>query len=268
MRWNGQEWYIEDFQGTSSGIKGIWALDSSNIYFANGAVLLYKNGVYDQLNFKDLNFSNGQAVHKLWGSSESNIWGVGPWGTIVHFDGNEWEKINFATEWYFDNITGSKESGVAYATASKTGDVVMIAEMRNKQVKIIYRSDENTPELKSWTIRYFNEGLYLGRSDLVSTKLWRYDLLTGRAKVLKDLLNTPLQMSVAQLTLNDTNNVYYFGKHEGKGMMIHYNGVRYAGFEENIRPSDNYGGAHNIENLCVSVGYFNNKAYITTIKRN
>ncbi len=71
-----------------------------------------------------MDFTNTQgAVEKLWGSSESNIWGVGPWGTIVHNDGNGWAKIDFDRQWYFYNITGNKETGIAYAVGRNTSDV-------------------------------------------------------------------------------------------------------------------------------------------------
>ncbi len=49
---------------------------------------------------------------------------------------------------------------------------------------------------------------------------------------------------------------------------MHFNGIKYTGFSNWLEASDNYGGAHSIENLCVSVGYVNNKAYITKIIRN
>jgi hypothetical protein len=135
-------------------------------------------------------YSNGQGVHKLWGSSESNIWGVGPWGTIVHYDGNGWAKIEFDRQWSFHGITGSKESNTAYAVANSLEDVCIIAEMKNGQVNIIYKSNENTPELKSWNVNYYDQKLYLGRSDLVSTKIWEYDLLTQKTKILRDLVAT------------------------------------------------------------------------------
>ncbi len=142
MEW--AEWFLEKYNGTSSGNEGIWAHDASNIYFANGAVLIYKNGVFEQLNFQNLAFTNGQGVEKLWGSSESNIWGVGPWGTIVHNDGTGWAKIDFDRQWYFYNITGSKETGIAYAVARATGDECIIAEMKNKQAKLFTIAVENT----------------------------------------------------------------------------------------------------------------------------
>jgi hypothetical protein len=54
MRWNGEKWYFEKFSGTSSGIYGIWANSPDVIYFANGIVVKYKNGIYEYENFNHI----------------------------------------------------------------------------------------------------------------------------------------------------------------------------------------------------------------------
>jgi hypothetical protein len=105
-------------------------VDSSTIYFALGAVVKYEAGQFIEFDLGHLGFTNGQAVEKLWGSSESNIWGVGPWGTIVHNDGNGWAKIEFDNELSFYNITGNKETGIAYAIGRRTGDIRYIVELK------------------------------------------------------------------------------------------------------------------------------------------
>ncbi len=65
------------------------------------------------------------------GLLENNIWGIGPWGTIVHFDGQSWTKIDFDTQWYFYEITGNKETGTAYAIAiNQTSDYVQWLPVR------------------------------------------------------------------------------------------------------------------------------------------
>ena len=131
IRWNGQNWFGFGPQFNSAGIYGIWAFDSSNIFLAVGAVIQYKNGNFTEFNLGNLGFNQGQGVHKLWGSSENNIWGVGPNGTIVHYDGVAWSKINFDEGWRFDAITGSKQTGIAYASATSQQFNTIIVELKN-----------------------------------------------------------------------------------------------------------------------------------------
>ncbi len=60
IRWNGTSWDLEPFDGTSSGIDGIWAVNTSKIYFANGIVLKYENGSYQYEDFSNVPLPNGQ----------------------------------------------------------------------------------------------------------------------------------------------------------------------------------------------------------------
>ncbi len=62
IRWSGVKWELELFDGTSSGIDGIWAVNASKIYFANGIVLKYENGSYQYEDFSNVPLPNGQ----LW----------------------------------------------------------------------------------------------------------------------------------------------------------------------------------------------------------
>ena len=268
MRWNGTEWLPQRPYLTSSGISGLWAFDSSNIYFASGAIRKYESGQFIVYSLSHLGFTNTQGVHKLWGSSESNIWGVGPWGTIVHYDGNGWAKIEFDNQWSFYNITGSKETGTAYGIAWSSDGACIIVELSENQANIIYNSDESSPQFKSWNIDYISSKILLGGADIVSAKIWEFDLKKRKAKLLKNLFETARTMGIWQMTINKTNDIYFIGRQSGEGKMIHFNGMNYTEFMSDLNASDNYGGAHSIENLCVSVGYVNNKAYITKIKRN
>ncbi len=103
---------------------------------------------------------------------------------------------------------------------------------------------------------------------LAVQNIWEYDLLTNEAKVLNDLFETDKNTLIPQISVNNTNDIYFIGRNWDEGRMIHYNGIRYTGFGDGLQASSNYGDTHSIENLCVSVGYANNKAYITKIKRN
>jgi hypothetical protein len=268
VQWDGNVWKGRGRLFNSSGIDGIWAVDSSTIYFATGIVLKYSNGTFDWESFNHIPLPNGQAVEKLWGSSESNIWGVGPWGTIVHYDGNGWAKIEFDRQWYFYNITGNKKTGIAYAVARATGDVFIIAELKNNMAKILYTSGNTLPILNSYTIDYHKQKLYLAGGDYIGAKIWEYDLLTNEAKILKDLFDTARNMLIPQISVNNTNDIYFLGRDWESGKMIHYNGLRFTVFKDGLQESSNYGDIHSIENLTVAAGFANNKAYITKIRRN
>jgi len=264
MRWNGDKWFVDSYVGHSSGINGIWAIDSSNIYFANGAVLIYKDGLFTQENFQNLAFTNGQGVDKLWGSSANNIWGVGPGGTIVHFDGNEWKKIDFDSQWNFYDITGDLNTGEIYAVARKRGFISVIVKLGTTP-EIIFNAEESKFPFHFATIELVdNENIYIAGVDI-----GLFNLVTEEAIVIDDL---PLGYNISTITSTSKNDIYFIGDDIGEGILkkklVHYNGKRFKYFDLPDRNNVIYGGSHSIKNFAIAVEFSHNKAFLTKIKRN
>jgi hypothetical protein len=262
IRWDGSRWLGVGSQFNSAGIYGIWAIDTSNIYFAVGVVLKYKNGVFSWEDFNHINFPNYQSVNKLWGSSESNIWGVGPNGTIVHYDGTNWSKIDFDINYRFDAITGSKQTGIAYASATSQQFNTIIVELKNNSATVIYNSANNSENLTSFSIEQLNEQeLILG-----TTSVWTFNVNTKETKILYTvgLIGNYISLSA----LNSPIDVYFFIDKYGEGEdLLHHNGKRFSTINFSSRNHVIYGGAYAIKDLAVMVGYSNNKGYIVKVKR-
>jgi hypothetical protein len=75
-------------------------------------------------------------------------------------------------------------------------------------------------------------------------------------------------MGIRQVSVNKKNDIFYIGKSDGLGRMIHFNGIRYTEIDDGLINLNNSGSAYAIENVCISVGAVNSKAYITKIRRN
>ena len=259
--WDGVKWNVPNFSGTSSGIYGLWAADSNNIYFATGGIVTYRNGTYTYVN-TNLGLQSYQGIHKLWGSNESNIWGVGPWGTIVHYDGSQWTKIDFDQGWYFYGITGNPATGVAYAYAQNNSDIRIIVQLDNSTATIIHQSRQVTA-VKANAINFIDSALYLAGSDFSSTLLWKFNLQTKKIDSLFTLVPTT---GLYQATGNKKIDYYFWGDDYGTGKMVQYNGKRFKVFDL-PKASDNRGGANTNGNVSAFVGYADNKGYVTIVKR-
>ena len=255
IRWDGTSWKLQPYSGSSSGIYGIWAYDSSNIYFAIGAIVKYQSGRYIETNLGNLNFSMGQSVHKIWGSSEKNIWGVGPFGTVVHYDGTSWKKIDFDTQWSFYNITGDKETGIAYAAARSVNTSSALIELSDGNVKII----------KTF------EGEGLTAVAMTGDKLWAagYNILSY------DIKNNTITKEdslygyfIATAEGVSKNDVYFFGgNYDGNEVMIHYNGKRFTEFKLNDDYDTMSGGASTTGRITAYAGSKDARCYINIIRR-
>jgi hypothetical protein len=263
MHWDGNNWEPLGIQFNSSGIDGVWAQDSSKIYFAAGFIIKYESGNFIEIDLSHLGFTNGQRIEKLWGSSENNIYGVGPWGTIVWYNGVQWTKIEFDTQWYFYEITGNKETGAAYAVAINQFDDGIVVKLENLTTSIIYQKSESEIKISSRTITELNNYLYAVGSDLQSTKICRLNS-TGEIEILHHL--SPF-IGIKQSSAFDKNDIYYSGDEGIELRFVHYNGVQYKVFNLPQVDPDNRGGIHAIKDLAISVGFSNNKAFIIKIRR-
>jgi len=262
IKWNGSKWKLLPYSGTSSGIYGIWAQDSSTIFFADGLVFKYKDGRFIEYDFTHLTFSNNQSVEKLWGSSENNVYGVGRNGIIVHYDGSPsgagWTKIDFDNKWQFSGITGNPKTGIAYAVALWF-NTVLVVKIENGSTEIIYNSDLAF-DYRSEDIFYLNDKLYLASSDI-----WTIDLQTKKIERQFHLSSSWMNAIAA----SGENDIYFFGNElslAGGGKMVHFNGKRYKILPLSFR-SDIDGGAYAVNNIAAYCGFVNNKAFITIIRR-
>jgi len=263
IRWNGIKWELEPFDGTSSGIDGIWAVNPSLIYFAFGNILKYQNGVYEHIIVPG-NWQMGQRIEKLWGSSESNIYGVGPWGTIVWYNGVKWTKIEYDTQWYFYEITGNKETGVGYAVAINQSSDCIVVKLENSATEIFYRQLTSDIKIHSVTLTELNNFLYIP-NDWQNT-ICRISEKTGKVEVIHQITGS---FGMEQSSAVSSNDIYFFGPdYSGIGVwLLHFNGIRYKTLEIPSVDRDNLGSLHAIKDLAVSVGFTNNKAYIIKIRR-
>jgi hypothetical protein len=263
IQWDGTEWKARYPYITSSGIDGIWAVDTSFIYFASGNILKYQNGVFENIVVPG-NWQTGQRIEKIWGSSENNIYGIGPWGTIVRFNGTVWSKIEFDTQWHFYEITGNKETGIAYAIAiNQTSDCIVV-KLENSMTDIFYQQSQSDIKIFSVTLTELNNFLYIP-NDWQNT-ICRICEKTGKVEVIYQITGS---FGIEQSSAFSSNDIYYVGPdYSGIGVwLLHFNGIRYQMAAIPSIDRDNLGSLHAIKDLAVSVGFTNNKAYLIKIRR-
>ncbi|MGE5680863.1 MAG: hypothetical protein ACM34K_08275 [Bacillota bacterium] len=259
MQWNGKEWKGRGELFSSSGIYSICALDTGRVYLSPGIALVYKNGQFKWADFSKMGFENWDSMEKIWASSEDNVWGVGHWGIIMHYDGKEWKRIAFDRQWYFYSITGSKTAGVAYALGVNNSYQTIIVKLQNSKAEVIYTSESQYTPYNGWTLTLANEKeLYIGYGPI-----WKFNVETKS----KQVVFTPSSpTSIGASYTVSPMDIYFYGMSWTTDVMIHFNGKRFKEFDLPVH-SDITGGIKATSNIAAAVSLAGNQAQIITIKR-
>jgi hypothetical protein len=259
LQWNGKEWKGRGEMFSSSGIYSIWALDTGRVYFTPGAPITYKYGQYIYADYSNIVVKPGQSINRIWAGSEDNVWGVGAWGALVHFDGKAWKALDFDTQWYFYSITGSKTTGVAYALALNTQYQTRIVKLQNSAAEVIYTSESQNTEFNGWTLTLANEKeLFIGNGPI-----WKFNVETKAKQVI--FYPSPTTGFVSSYAVSPVD-VYFYGFNDNSDVLVHYNGKRFKEFALPGR-SASPGGIKATSNIAAAVSLAGNQAQIITIKR-
>ncbi|MEP0861822.1 MAG: hypothetical protein HRF52_10350 [Ignavibacterium sp.] len=117
IKWNGIEWMSFP---TSSGVKyGIFGFSQSNIFVVGESVNRGFIAIWNGNNWTeyrdDYFLSRGDTVYPLravWGSASNDVWAVGDFGTIIHWDGKEWKKIKSPLDLSLNDVWGTDANNV------------------------------------------------------------------------------------------------------------------------------------------------------------
>lgn len=262
MQWNGKEWKTRGDFFDSYGIYSIWALDTGRVYMTAGFNgFVYKDGQYNKTDFRYTpGFKNREAMSRIWGSSEDNVWGVGIAGVLMHYDGKEWKRINYDPMWDFHSITGSSATGVAYASGINYSNLSqgVIVKLQNSTAEIIYKGEIPYSPYNSWVLTLANEKeLYVGNNPI-----WKLNLETKATQVLFTPSSHTFISSACTVSPMD---IYFYGNDSTSNVLIHYNGKRFKEFK--LPVSGLTGGIKATSKLAIAVGADENLAQIIKIRR-
>jgi len=113
VHWDGNEWKLKRifYYGDCSAVKypplkAIMAFSKNNIAITNGGSIGWFNGNTINLDCGINPLLNG-AINKIWGTSNNNVYVVGSNGSIAHYNGTSWTKIESGTNLNINDIWGN-----------------------------------------------------------------------------------------------------------------------------------------------------------------
>jgi len=103
-KYNGSYWAVVRDQMYDNDGGDIWGSSATDIFIVGDYGPSYYDPGYDSViyhfngnNFQEMNYPTSNWLGAVWGSSNSDVYAVGGDGTIVHYNGNTWSLVSTET---------------------------------------------------------------------------------------------------------------------------------------------------------------------------
>jgi hypothetical protein len=274
IHWNGQVWELIRIPvkifNTNSFIIGrlqaVYGFSPNDVWVTTGGEVIRYNGQtwgeWEFL-FDDLNDTTFGGVNKFWGSTASDLWGVGNKGNIFHYTGNSWQKIESGTSVDIQDIWGAEnpQSGEyeILAVASFGPFIPQAKQLLSIQGTTVTTIPDSGLALSLSGIWFVPGEIYYVVGDGVFYaeeigQFWQSDT------------THPLLYKVA-MRGNAANDIFITGSF---GLVSHYNGSNWYHYRGNELPniSGGYGRVSLKLNCLTAVGRIGDQAIILRGIRN
>lgn len=259
VHWDGSKWELKRIlveylgQPNFAPLHSVFSLPSGEIIFSSGLPYLPENNEWKLYHLWDMGVldNNDGSVYKIWGTSIENLYFVGNKGTIVHYNGSNWTKIESGTENNIYGIIGTENNETKYCTpsASEYGVESYLLKIDGNNVTKEYLGTDRH-FVGIWTKKGFP--IYLSGDGTFSNK-------SGSWK--DELPNNVLFTS--DIEGNDLNDIITCGS---SGYLAHYSCSSWKTYPVMI--SNWYSAVSIRENIVAAAGFSNNEATIVVGRRN
>ena len=224
VHWDGSKWELKRIPVITNTsvyyppIRNIYAFNKNDIWFGgvhwDGNRYTLKN-----FGFPLLPNGNGWQVNKLWGISSNDLYAVGDYGNIAHWNGSRWTKIESGTDIRLRDIYGNNLSD----------DIYIVGHESSPELKSVLLHLKDGKVTKLWETCCLFEKEPYGTSlrNLYVKDNWLFTL--GKRYIKENIkLNTKpkritdiLYDMVYEFKGTDKNDIYAF---TDLGEIYHYNG--------------------------------------------
>jgi hypothetical protein len=266
VHWDGEKWEVKritaEFRGSliSPPLGGIITFSASDIW-AVSSLPIHGDGnnweVFDLRTTVDPNLS----LSKVWGSSPNDIYFVGRAGSIAHYDGNNWRKIETGTTLSIYDIYG------AYNSQKQDWEILAIASniFNNEGCELFRIDGEKVNTLDKNGLAWGILGIWF----VTNQKYY----IVGDGIHYKDQLSDPQWVYAPSLTSyasggisgNGLNDIFVVGSFME---IVHYNGSTWHNYFDDI-PFSN-GGLGEVavkDDLIAICGYRDREAIVIIGRR-
>jgi hypothetical protein len=262
VHWDGSVWELKQIPYYYNGqayyhpIQAVFEFNESDIWFCGNGVINW-----DGTNFRSVGITSGvwgpYQMNKMWGSGNSNFYIVGNNGSIAHYNGTSWQRIESGTTLNINDIWGDfnhkTQEWEILAVASNVNSSVerVLIKIKNNSSQIISTSPIQWSLKTCWFIPF--RKYYVAGSGLYE----KHNL------ILDQWTNEPLEITTYytnRIRGNDINDVIGVGAF---GDLVHFNGWHWK--VDYTEPTLNFGSYLSVDfknEIVVAVGLEYNQAVI------
>ncbi len=258
VHWDGSKWKLKrifvEYRGQPNlaPLEGVFVLPNGQIIFSSGLPYLPERDHWKLYHLWDMGIldQNDGSVNRIWGTSINNLYFAGSKGTIVHYNGNSWQRIESGTELNINDIWGK------YNLRTKHYEVLLVASnhLSDPQYrrKIFRIENNNIIELPTspinWTLysvwfqplrRYYVAGGGIYEKINLSESYWHnnnFDITS---------------YYIFRIRGEDINEVFAVG---GFGEVLHFNGKSWKSFYRLTHSNGNYYSVSIYHGIVCAVG--------------
>jgi len=256
--WDGSEWELIKFlyNGISNPGKAICLIDNFILISAGTLFSSYYGMVWEEWDVEIGTFPGG--INAIWGSSPEDIWFVGSGGSIVHYDGSGFERMESGTEVDMKDIDGTPDGGHVFAVGwdNNIPAPSTVLELIDGVWNTLYYTEGSLPSDGDvgwvWGVGVHNASAYMP----TKAGLWKYNYITQDSVLVSNTISYMDRSAFVGVKINSINDIFF----AGTGFKYnHFNGNSYYYSHEitDMYPQRAMLGSDYNDNLAVMVGYFN-----------
>ena len=240
-------------------INTIFTFNRDDIWFE--AYMKWNGKSFIELEIPEI--MTGFSINKTWGTNSNDFYVVGNDGQIRHYNGQNWTKIESATELDIQDIWGSWNE--------KTGEYEILcvaSTYEEHEAKLFEIIDGQAKELALKGLTYYLDGIWFksGKKYFIGGSGIKLNNVNIKKNAWISYPHGLITSSyIFDIAGNDINDVAAVGGH---GEIIHYNG---AGWKSYIDETAFYGNLTGVDmkgDMIAAAGYTDRSGRILIGKRN
>ena len=226
VHWDGETWELKriPFTGSCSAVEfpittAIISFAENDIWISRPGSLVHWDGSR-YFNDCGMNALIDGSINKIWGTSSNDLYVVGNNGTIVHYNGSRWQKLESGTDIDLTDVWGLSDGSVVWACGWTSGEPYsVLLSIRNNRVTteryVDIRIQPSDPNSLAGNI---STGIFLKNTSYIASSRALY---TFNSNGESNRFYPRLRYFPSHMDATNVNNIWVCGD---RSMLWHFNG--------------------------------------------